>query len=51
MATHESFPRRVILLPGDVAVLFAIVLAVCLLASGLGVRVALKVEPARALAG
>jgi len=51
MATHEYFPRRVVLLPGDVAVLFAIVLGVCLLASGLGVRVAVKVDPSKALEG
>lgn len=45
------FPRRVILLPEDIAVLFAIVTLVCLVASGLGVRVAVKVDPSRALVG
>ena len=45
------FPRRVILLPDDVAVLFTIVVVVCLAASGLGVRVAVRVDPARALVG
>lgn len=43
------FPRRVILLPDDVAVLFTIVVVVCLAASGLGVRAAVRVDPARAL--
>jgi putative ABC transport system permease protein len=45
------FPRRVILLPDDIAILFLIVAAVCLAASGLGVRVAVKVDPAKALVG
>ena len=45
------FPRRVILLPGDMAVLFGIVAVVCLAASSLGVRAAVKVDPAAALAG
>ena len=45
------FPRRVLLLPGDVGVLFGIVLIVCLLASTLGVRVAARVDPAQALVG
>jgi putative ABC transport system permease protein len=35
----------------DVATLFGVVLVVCLLASGLGVRTALKIDPASALAG
>ncbi|MBN8891136.1 MAG: ABC transporter permease [Acetobacteraceae bacterium SCN 69-10] len=50
-AFKDGFPRRVVLLPGDMAVLFVVVVVVCLLASGLGVRVALKVDPAKALAG
>ena len=45
------FPRRVVLLPEDIAVLFAIVVLVCLAASGLGVRAAVKVDPSRALVG
>jgi len=45
------FPRRVILQPEDGLVLAGIVLTVCLLASGVGVRLALKVDPAAALGG
>ena len=47
----EHFPRRVLFEFGDAATLGLIVLAVCLLASTLGVRLALKVEPAAALGG
>jgi putative ABC transport system permease protein len=35
----------------DVAALAAVVAAICLVASTLGVRLALKVDPATALAG
>ena len=45
------FPRRVVLEPADAATLFGVVLMVCLLASSLGVRTALKIDPASALAG
>jgi putative ABC transport system permease protein len=47
----DYFPRRVVMLPQDVAVLFGIVLIVCLAASALGVRLAVKVDPAKALMG
>jgi putative ABC transport system permease protein len=47
----DYFPRRVILLPGDITMLFSIIVMVCLLASALGVRVAVKVDPAKALVG
>ena len=47
----EYFPRRVVLEPDNVAVLAVIVMVVCLLSSGLGVRAALKVDPASALGG
>ncbi|ARQ01977.1 ABC transporter permease [Pseudorhodoplanes sinuspersici] len=50
-AMHGYFPRRVVLESGDAMLLFAIVLCVCLLASGLGVRTALNIDPASALAG
>jgi putative ABC transport system permease protein len=43
------FPRRVLLLPEDAVMLGIVVL--CVVASGLGVRMALKVEPAAALGG
>jgi putative ABC transport system permease protein len=45
------FPRRLVLEPADAATLFGVVLLVCLLASALGVRTALKIDPASALAG
>lgn len=48
---HGHFPRRVVLEPSDASLLFAAVLVVCLLASSLGVRTALKIDPASALAG
>jgi len=47
----DYFPRRVILQPQDGLVLAFIVIVVCVLASGLGVRLALKVDPATALGG
>ena len=48
--TFQSyFPRRLVILPDDVAVVFAITVAVCLAASSLGVRLALKIDPAVAL--
>jgi putative ABC transport system permease protein len=43
-------PRRLVILPQDVAVVFAITVAVCLAASTLGIRLALKIDPAEALA-
>ncbi len=45
------FPRRVQIEPRDLAVLAVVVLAICLLGSLLGVRAALRVDPAEALAG
>jgi putative ABC transport system permease protein len=48
---HDYFPRRVVLEPQDSFMLAGIVLGVCVAASGLGVRVALKVDPATALGG
>jgi len=47
----EYFPRRVVLQPEDGLALAAAVLVVCVLASALGVRLALKVDPAAALNG
>jgi putative ABC transport system permease protein len=49
--TKDHFPRRVLIEPRDVAILLSIVIIVCLLASTLGVRAAVKVDPAKALAG
>lgn len=48
---HGSFPRRVEMLPEDIAALFGVVVVVCLLASMLGVRAALRIDAARALTG
>ena len=45
------FPRRVQMEPRDLAVLFVVVIIVCLLGSVLGVRAAVKIDPAEALAG
>ncbi len=47
----DYFPRRVVLEPDNVLVLGLIVFGVCLVSSGLGVRAALKVDPATALGG
>jgi putative ABC transport system permease protein len=41
----------VVLEPADGAALFGVVIIACLLASALGVRTALKIDPASALAG
>lgn len=50
-AAKDWFPRRVVLEPADLVTLFGIVVIVCLLASSLGVRLAMRVEPGRALVG
>lgn len=44
------FPRRLVLDPESVGIVFLITIGVCLLASTLGIRLALKVDPAEALA-
>jgi len=44
--TYDQFPRRVVLVPFDMAALFLIVVVICLIASFWGVRTALKVDPA-----
>jgi putative ABC transport system permease protein len=43
------FPRWVLMEPRDIAILFVIVLVICLLASALSVQAAVKVDPATAL--
>ena len=45
----DYFPRRVVMQPEDGLALAAVVILVCLLASGLGVRLALRTDPATAL--
>lgn len=47
----DYFPRRVVLQPEDALALAAAVILVCIFSSGLGVRLALKVDPATALGG
>ncbi len=50
-SVKSYFPRRVVLQPEDGLALAAVVLIVCLVSSGLGVRLALSVDPAKALGG
>jgi putative ABC transport system permease protein len=50
-AIKDYFPRRVVLEPDNVLMLGGIVFFVCLFSSGLGVRAALRVDPATALGG
>ena len=50
-AIKDYFPRRVVLEADNVVALGLIVFLVCVLASGLGVRAALRVDPATALGG
>jgi putative ABC transport system permease protein len=45
------FPRRIEMLASDIVALFGVVIVVCLLASVLGVRAALKIDPGKALMG
>ncbi len=49
LTVKDYFPRRVVLEPFNVMVLAGIIFAVCIVASGLGVRAAMKVDPATAL--
>ncbi|MBI1847484.1 MAG: ABC transporter permease [Candidatus Rokubacteria bacterium] len=48
---YERFPRRVVLFPSDELMLMAIVGIICILASLLGIRRALAVDPLQALGG
>jgi putative ABC transport system permease protein len=47
----DHFPRRIAILPFDQYVLLGIVLSICVLASLLGIRRALRVDPTAALGG
>ncbi|MBF0551508.1 MAG: ABC transporter permease [Deltaproteobacteria bacterium] len=49
--TYEKFPRRIVLEPIDLQLLFLIVVVICTISSFVGIRKALKVEPAEALGG
>jgi putative ABC transport system permease protein len=44
------FPRRLVFDPESILAVFAITIVICLAASTLGIRLALKVDPAEALA-
>lgn len=45
------FPKHVLLIPGDSLAALAMVLAICLLASGIALRAAIRVDPAEAVGG
>ena len=45
------FPRYVVLLNEDVVRGFAVIMAICAVASLLGIRAALRVDPAEAIGG
>jgi putative ABC transport system permease protein len=51
LLTYEKFPRRIVLEAFDLQSLFVIVMAICMISSFVGIRKALKVEPAEALGG
>lgn len=51
LAVKDQFPRRVVLEADNALALAAVVFVVCIVASGLGVRAALRVDPATALGG
>jgi putative ABC transport system permease protein len=51
LLTYEKFPRRIVLETFDLQMLFGIVMAICMISSFVGIRKALKVEPAEALGG
>ena len=51
LLTYEKFPRRIVLEVFDLQMLFAIVMVICMFSSFVGIRKALKVEPAEALGG
>lgn len=51
LAVKDHFPRRVVLGPEEIAAFGVLVFVICLAGSLLGVRYALRVEPAQALGG
>lgn len=51
LSIKDSFPRRVLVEAPDVALLGVAVILICIIASSMGVRFALKVDPATALGG
>jgi putative ABC transport system permease protein len=51
LLTQDNFPRRIVLEAFDLQALFVIVVVICTVSSFVGIRTALKVEPAEALGG
>jgi putative ABC transport system permease protein len=49
--TYDHFPRRVAILAFDQYILFAIVMVICVLASLVGIRRALAIDPTTAMGG
>jgi len=49
--TYEKFPRRIVLDPSDLQWLFVLIVAICTISSLVGIRKAMRVEPAEALGG
>jgi putative ABC transport system permease protein len=49
--TYEKFPRRIELILFDLLGLLVVVVLICTISSLVGIRKALKVEPAEALGG
>ncbi|HBC47143.1 MAG TPA: ABC transporter permease [candidate division Zixibacteria bacterium] len=49
--TYDKFPRRVELIPFDLAALFVIVMVICVFSSLLGIRKAMRVDSSQALGG
>lgn len=51
LMTYEKFPRRIVLEAFDLQTLFVIVIVICMISSFVGIRKALKIDPAEALGG
>ena len=51
LSTKDKFPRRIELVPSDLQSLFVIVIIICTISSLVGIRKALRVDPAVALGG
>jgi len=49
--TYERFPRRIVLDSSDLQWLFVLILVICTISSLVGIRKAMRVEPAEALGG
>ncbi|MBS1795533.1 MAG: ABC transporter permease [Acidobacteria bacterium] len=49
--TYEYFPRRVVIFISDQITVFAIVIGICVAASGIGIRKALHIDATTAMAG